>query len=142
MDAYIDSNVFIYATTSEEALGDECGKILDMIARGKIKALTSILSFDELCYKVEKLKGFQAAVSFAENFLAMPNMVFGDANISVIFKALEVIKQYRLAPRDAIHAATAQTHNVKLLVSDDKDFGKVKEIEWLGIKEFINRCEK
>ena len=138
---YLDSNVFIFASASSDAIGEQCIRILTALAKGKIAAVTSLITFDELFYKLNKLKGFEAAVLFAENFLAMPNLVLSGVNGGIVGTALAVIKQYKLAPRDAIHVATALAHKVGAIVSDDRDFSRVVELNWLNIREFIKRLE-
>ena len=134
---YLDSNLFIYASASSDVLGEQCLKILNALVKGKIKAVTTLVTFDELFYKLAKLKGFDSAVLFTENFLAMPNLVLSDVTGEIIAMALKVITQHKLAPRDAIHAATAQQYSVDAFVSDDRDFSKVKELKWVDIGGFI-----
>jgi len=113
--------------------------ILDIVAKGKVKAVTTLLTFDELFFNLSKRIGFEAAVLFSENFLALPNLVLADINGELIEVAFNIIKKYRLEPRDAIHAATAQRYNVDAFVSDDRDFSKVKELTWLDVDGFIAR---
>ncbi|MBI2137509.1 type II toxin-antitoxin system VapC family toxin [Candidatus Woesearchaeota archaeon] len=136
MNAYLDANVFIYACTSEDAIGTECQLILDALARGKLKAVTSSLTFDELLYKLARLKGMDAAILFTENFLSMPNLLLADVNESLVIRALQLVKNRNLLPRDAIHAATAEVHQADALVSDDKDFAGIRAPKWLSIAEF------
>ncbi len=139
---YLDSNVFIFACSSNELVGVQCAKILDSVVKGKISAVTTLLTFDELFYTLYKDKGFEAAVLFGETFLAMPNLSLADIDSEIIHNSLQLIKQYRLAPRDGIHAATAQRYKVDIFVSNDGDFSKVKELKWLDISDFIARLEQ
>src|SRR3989338_4912407 len=137
MRVYLDSNVFVFASTSEAAIGEKCAKILDWLAKGRKKAVTSSLTFDELFFKIKKLKGAAAAILFSENFLALPHLALANVDSALIGEALNIIKRHKLAPRDAIHAATARLHNSEVIVSDDKDFAKVKIPKWLSVDEFI-----
>ncbi len=52
----------------------------------------------------------------------MPNMRFLDVNDAVIWKALEIISEYKVLPRDAIHAATAFIAGAEVVFSEDRDF--------------------
>ena len=139
MNAYLDANIFIYACTSEGAVGTDCQHILDALAKGKFEAVTSSLTFDELLYKLMRLKGMEAAILFTENFLAMPNLLLADVNESLVTQALQLVKNHRLSPRDAIHAATAQGHKADIIVSDDKDFASIRAPQWLSITDFAKR---
>lgn len=139
---YLDSNIFIFACSSNEIVGVQCAKILDFVVKGKIRAVTSLLTFDELFYSIYKDKGFEAAVLFGENFLAMPNLSLADVDSEIIHDSLQLIKRHRLAPREGIHAATAQQYNVDVFVSDDGDFSKLKELKWLDIADFTAQLEQ
>ncbi len=136
---YLDSNIFTFASASHDAVGGQCAKILDLVAKGEIKAVTTSLTFDELFYNLSKRIGFEAAVLFSENFLALPNLTLADVNGELIEAAFNIIKSYRLEPRDAIHAATAQHYNVDAIVSYDKDFSKVKELTWLDADRLLSQ---
>lgn len=139
---YLDSNIFIFACSSNETVSGQCAKILDSVVKGKISAVTTLLTFDELFYTLYRDNGFEEAVLFSENFLAMPNLSLANVDSGTIHNSLQLIKQYRLAPRDAIHAATAQRYKVDVFVSDDGDFSKVKELKCMGIAEFTTRLEQ
>ncbi len=138
-NVYLDSNIFIYASASTDTLGAHCIQILTALAKGKITAVTSLISFDELFYKLSKLKGFDAAAQFSENFLAMPNLVLSALTGENVTMALKLILKYKLAPRDAIHVATALAHNAEAIVSDDKDFSRVEEIKWVTVADFTKQ---
>lgn len=43
--------------------------------------------------------------------------------------ALQIIKEYHLDPRDAIHAATAIAAKAEAVVSTDAHFDKIKELK-------------
>ena len=89
-------------------------------------ACTSFLTFDEVFYKVNKVKGIDVALRNLEAFLTMPNMKFFDVNDAVIWKALEIIREYKVLPRDAIHAATAFNAGAESIFSEDRDFDLMK----------------
>ena len=80
----------------------------------------------EVFYKVKKVKGTGIAIKNLEAFLTIPNMRFIDVNGAVIYKSLELIREYDLLPRDAIHAATAFIEGAKTIFSQDKDFDSIK----------------
>ena len=138
-NVYLDSNVFIFAACSEDEIGTNCKKILDLIVRAKVKAITSCITFDEIFYKIRKLGGFELAVLFTENLLNMPNLSFVDLTPTVLANSVNVLKKHKLAPKDALHVATAQLHNAHIFVSEDADFSKIPEIRWLRVGDFLKR---
>src|SRR3989338_3653384 len=141
MRAYLDNNVFVFACVSAEAIGKDCRNLLHMVVKGKIDAVTTLLTFDELFYKLNRLKGFDAAVLFTENFLAMPNLALCEVDSQVVAEAFDVVKQYKLAPRDAIHVATAVLRKADCIVSDDKEFLKVAGMRLVSVKGALKEAE-
>ena len=54
---------------------------------------------------------------------------------STIRRAQRFVEKYKLKPRDAIHAATAISHGISQIISDDPDFDKVSELERIGLEK-------
>ena len=126
---YLDSNLIIYAMLDETDTGDWARGILESVQNEEMPACTSFLTFDEVFYKVNKTKGLEDAIKNLEAFLAMPNMRFIDVNDAVIWKALELIREYKLFPRDAIHAATAFIAGAETVYSQDTDFDSIRGLK-------------
>ncbi len=132
---YIDANVFIFAYIDEGIIGIKCRKIIERIIENKIMAFTSVLSFDEVFYKVKKVKDKETALLATKAFLNMKNLEFIDVDMNVIWKSQELIGSYNLNPREAIHIACALTKGLRNILTNDKDFNKVKEIRMIDIEE-------
>jgi len=130
---YLDSMVPIYAILYADKRGEWARNLLEHVRNGKQAAVTSALTFDEVFWKVKKEKGFDAALQAGEAFLTMPNLTFIDVNDEILWESLALIKQYKLDPRDAIHAACAITHGVYTIISEDSDFDKIVKLnrEWM-----------
>lgn len=123
---YFDSNIIIYAILDDTKKGDWARDVLEKVQNEEMPACTSFLTFDEVFYKVKKVSGNEEALKNIEAFLTMPNMRFIDVNDSVIWKALELIREYKLLPRDSIHAATALIAGADSIYSEDEDFDRIK----------------
>ncbi|VVB55742.1 tRNA(fMet)-specific endonuclease VapC [uncultured archaeon] len=131
---YFDSNLVIYAMLDETEIGEWARELLERVQKKEMPACTSFLTFDEVFYKINKIKGSGVAIKNTEAFLTMPNMRFIDVNDGVIWKALELIRGYHLLPRDAIHAATAFIVGAQTIFSEDKDFDIIQGLKrkWRG----------
>jgi predicted nucleic acid-binding protein len=125
---YIDSNVFIYATLNTEELGEKARSLLQKIQQGEEKAETSALTFDEVFWAIKKLD-FEAALEAAQALLNFPNLDIISVDRDLSLSALQLIKEYHLAPRDAIHAATAIATRTETVISTDTHFDKIKELK-------------
>jgi predicted nucleic acid-binding protein len=56
-------------------------------------------------------------------------MRFIDVDDSVIWKSLELIREYRILPRDAIHASIALIAGAETIYSQDTDFDIIKGLK-------------
>ena len=123
---YFDSNIIIYAILDDTEKGEWARDVLEKVQNKEMPACTSFLTFEEVFYKVIKVLGNDDAQKNIEAFLTMPNMRFIDVNDSVIWRALELIREYKLLPRDGIHAATAFIAGADSIYSEDVDFDRIK----------------
>jgi len=125
---YIDSNVFIYAALNTEETGEKARALLLKVQQGEEQASSSALTFDELIWAVKKHRTIEDAINAGELFLNFPNLRLTLVNGELLALALNLIRKYRLDPRDSIHAATAILERAEAIVSTDTHFDKMKEI--------------
>lgn len=124
------------ASAGTDANASKSREIISSIERQLISGSTSALTFDEVVFVIRKIAGFEKSLIAGENFLNINNLRFVKVDYQLILLAHDLIKKYRLNPRDAIHTACAINNNIKTIISDDSDFDAVKEIERISIKEF------
>ena len=126
---YLDANVFIFAALNTEEDGDKAVILLKKIQQGEEQAITSALTFDEVLWEVKRNRGIEKALETAEAMLNFPNLKIIPTDREVARSAIQIIKECNLAPRDAIHAATAIAEKVDFIVSTDAHFDRVKELK-------------
>jgi len=122
---YLDSNVFLYATLSHEEIGRRARALLLDVQQGKELACSSALTFDEVVWVVKQFRSLEDGIVAGEAFLNFPNLRLTTVDDSLIEFALELIKKYRLDPRDSIHAASAILEKVEVMISTDQHFDKI-----------------
>ena len=125
---YLDSNVFIYAAINTQEPGEKARSLLQRIQQGDEKAETSALTFDEVFWAIKKLDS-EAALEACQALLNFPNLDIISADRDLSLSALQIIKEHHLAPRDAIHAATAIAAKAEAVVSTDTHFDRIKELK-------------
>jgi predicted nucleic acid-binding protein len=130
---YLDANVFIFAALSTKEYGDKAEAVLNRVQLGEEAAVTSALTFDEVFWEVKRNRGVDMAINTAEAMLNFPNLEIVAANKEMTLAAIVLIRRYGLAPRDALHAATAIGCGVDCFVSSDADFKKIKELKVRGL---------
>jgi predicted nucleic acid-binding protein len=131
---YLDANVFIFASLSTKEYGDKAEALLNRVQRGEEKAVTSALTFDEVFWEVKRNRGLEKALDTAEAMLNFPNLEIVAADKETAMAAVTLIRKYGLAPRDALHAATAIACKVDCLITSDAHFGRVKELVVKGFE--------
>ncbi len=130
---YLDANVFIFAALSTKEYGDKAEAVLNGVQLGEEAAVTSALTFDEVFWEVKRNRGVEKAIETTEAMLNFPNLEIAPADKETALAAVALIRKYGLAPRDALHAATAIAFQADCLVTSDTDFGKVKELNFKGL---------
>ncbi|MGD6851051.1 MAG: type II toxin-antitoxin system VapC family toxin [Candidatus Bathyarchaeia archaeon] len=130
---YLDANIFIYAALNTEEIGTKAVALMAKIQSGGEKAVTSALTFDEVFWEVKRNRGLEKALETGEAMLNFPNLEIVDANRELALSALRLIRELHLAPRDALHAATALAEKVDCMVTCDAHFGRVKELNVVGL---------
>ncbi len=130
---YLDANIIIYSVINNDKMGDKSREIMTKISRGEIDGFTSVLTWDEVVYILGKIIGTEKSIGEGNKFLNFPNLIFLDADKKIIENAQEIMERYKIKPRDAIHIATALANNISEIISDDRDFDKIKEIKRKGL---------
>ena len=123
---YIDANIFIQGILRNDNRAKE---IILKIAKKEFIGVTSVLSWDEIVFTIRKFLGNELAKIEGGKFFGLPNFEYIDAKKEIILKAQKLIEKYNIKPRDAIHSATAIHLGIREIVSEDKDFDKVKELK-------------
>ena len=132
---YLDANIFILAAGSRSEIGEKARKFLQNLQAGRERAFTSALTFDEVVWKVSQIRNFDDALAAGSNLIKMSNLIFLDVNINIISKSLDLMRLYKLYPRDAIHAASALNNNIYEIISEDKDFDNIRGLDRKSLSE-------
>jgi predicted nucleic acid-binding protein len=126
---YIDANVFVLAALNTERTGNEARALLRRVQEGDLEAASSALSFDELVWVVKRNRTLDDAITSGEAFLDMPGLKLVNLDADLLAKSLALMREYRLDPRDSIHAASALKEEAEAIISTDRHFDRFKEIK-------------
>jgi predicted nucleic acid-binding protein len=129
--SYIDSNVFIYPAiyqTEAQQKAKRAKETLLKIESGEISAYTSTLTWDEVVWVVSRVLSRDDGIRQGRKLLGFPNLEFINVDEGTLTLAQTLLDKYKLSPRDSIHVASALNRKIKRVISDDKDFDQVKEI--------------
>ncbi|MFH0713424.1 MAG: type II toxin-antitoxin system VapC family toxin [Candidatus Micrarchaeota archaeon] len=117
---YVDANILIYSIRDATIKGIKSRELLE-----KQRVVTSVLSLDEVAYKLLK-ESRETAVKVISGISTSPNIVlvpFLPEDVDLFKELLEK----GLGPRDAIHALTAKKMKCAIMYSEDQDFDKITD---------------
>lgn len=122
--------------------------LFERIEAAELLAITSVLTFDELAYRLllaairehvggsplDRLRGAEAAM--IERFYpaisvqlrhlyTFPNLQILDITEADLTRMDEAMRQYQLRPRDALHLAAMQKAGCFTIISNDGDWDRV-----------------
>ncbi len=127
---YLDANFFLTAFLYPDKEGEKVLQLLQSIYAGEQQAITSALTWDEVVYVVQPLRGRDAALLAGQSIFNSRHISIVACDTLIVQKATQWMRVYPfLDPRDAIHLATANHMNCDTIISEDKDFDKIKEIK-------------
>ncbi len=133
---YIDSNMFLNPILYKREENKEAKtsyNFLKRVINGEIKGYTSVLTWDELTYVVQKNISKSDALNKGQQLLLHPNLNFINTTMEIVKKSQEIIEKYNIFPRDAIHISSAVLNNISKIASFDSDFDKCELISRIDL---------
>ena len=129
MMVFLDSNVFLYAAGQAHPLREPCRAALQQVSRGDLEATTSAEVVQELLHVTLRRGLRKEGVELARKVLdAFPGLL--PVTAQVMLAACELAARYpELSTRDAVHAATMQSNNLRVIISADKHFDAIAGLE-------------
>lgn len=117
----IDTNVLIYFLQGDKPAVSFFRKIIDDKLYISLINKIEVLSFPDLSDEEEK-----SINQFLLNFVTL------DVDNAVAEETIRIRKKYRLKLGDALICATSIVHDTVLVSRNEKDFSRVKELEFLN----------
>jgi predicted nucleic acid-binding protein len=130
---FVDTNIVIYATGEPHRLKDPSSDVLSLAADYPNVFVTSAEVFQELLHHFVALHQWQGRgqAAFDDFSELMANRIEG-IDWSDVFAAAELAAPYpRLSARDLVHLAVMNRLGITRIVSADRGFDQVADIERL-----------
>lgn len=129
MRCFIDANIFLEVQLDDERK-DECIQFFGEIQEGKIAAtISDFIIYTSLIQIDVNLKSAKVMNDFILFLKSLESLEIFRPDIETIIKAIDFSRKYNLNFDDALVVSCMVSNKIKKLVSFDKDFDKVKEIE-------------
>ena len=115
---YWDSNAFLGYLKGEEDKYDDCESVLEAADQGRIIIVTSALTLAEVLY-TRKLILPEADKIKIDNFFKSVFISVRNVTRKIAEDARNVVWQYKVRPKDAVHIATALQHRIPVFNTFD-----------------------
>lgn len=132
---FIDSNIFFYAKIMDKEYGKECARVLNEIAKGRLKAITSSLAIIELANALRKYGLSGEAKKVVDAIFSLDIQIFSVDSID-IRNAAEIFDKTRISPYDCTHLAVMKKAKINKIISADNEFEKISWIKRVDPKDF------
>jgi predicted nucleic acid-binding protein len=132
---YFDTNIFIYLINDTPDLAAPSVGLLDACAQGVIQGLTGDLTLAELLVQPFK-RNDAAAVALVRELLiddGAVNLLGHDR--SAFERAAALRARYGLKMPDALHIATALQAGATCLISNDRQFPLIADLECVNLRD-------
>ena len=138
---YIDSNIFIFAAINQDENGERCRNIIKLIEEEKISCAASYLIIDEIIWVLKKKIGKKDAITIIKAILSLP-IKWLSIDESSIIRMVDILENTNIDPRDALHIACMLNNGLSTILSEDKDFDRIKNVKRIGAKEYLENYSK
>jgi predicted nucleic acid-binding protein len=126
----LDTTVLAYAVGEEHPLREPCRRLLAAHANGTIEATTTVEVLQEFAHVRARRRTREDAVNLTRLYVVALNPIVTTA--ADLDAGLALFQQYpELGAFDAVLAAVALARGAEALVSADRSFASVPDLEWI-----------
>ncbi len=135
---YFDTNIFIYVIEEIEINEFSIYQFFSSLLKDGHQIITSELTISECLVQPKKLND-QVLEEIYLNFLVdNENVLLVKPNMGIWILASEIKAKYSFKLPDAIHIATAIQSGCSSIVTNDRQFKSIEEIDVLYLDDFLN----
>jgi predicted nucleic acid-binding protein len=133
---FIDTNVILYASGSEHPLKQPCVLLLEKMIAESLDAVISVEVIQEILHRYSSLRRAETGVLLARKTMGIfrPLLPVEPNDMQL---ATDLFERYKgISGRDAVHAAVSLNNGINHIISTDRDFDAIKEIDRVDPAEF------
>ncbi len=130
---YLDTNIFIYVLGNHTQYADVCADLLQACARRQVMGITGDATLAELLVKPLQLNDAAAVAAVRELLIEDGVVTLISHSRRAFERAADLRARHRLKMMDALQLATALEAGAKCLISNDRQFPALADIECLSL---------
>ena len=134
---FLDANVLMYAAGAAHPLREPCRQALTRAVDREVSLITDAEVLQEILHRYFSIGRAEIARAVYDSAVRLCDEVLpiDERHTS---RALELLLENgELSPRDAIHIATMEGQGLDRLISTDRDFDAVAQVERIDPAEFL-----
>ena len=136
---FLDTNIFMYAAGKPYKYKEPCVAILSKIVSGEINTAIDTEVFQEIMYRYHHIgladKGADLSWSIMDLDIDVLPITKKDIELSLYY--YQKYQKDGIGPRDMIHVATMLNNDIEKIISVDKHFDLIKEVNRIDPLELI-----
>lgn len=126
---FIDTCVPMYAAGKNHIYQEPCRHIISAIGEDKLNAVMDVEVIQEIVYRFQAIGRRNEGIELAHTLLSLIDHVLPISRTDMMH-ALTLQQSYPwLAPRDAIHVATMIGAGLQTVISADRHFDQLSEVQ-------------
>ncbi len=133
---FIDVNLPMYAAGREHPLREGARRVIRDIASGTFQAVTDAEVFQEILYRYLHIGAAEQGFQVFDHFHKLMEGRILPITADDALKARELAAEHpRLGARDLIHLAVMRRNNIRRIISADRHFDGLSEVERIDPSE-------
>lgn len=132
----IDTSPFIYHFEKHPSFSTLTLKLFEEVEKGRLKAVTSVLTLMEILVKPKQLNHRQAIQDYKFTLRTFPNLSLKTIDENCAERAADLRATYGIRPPDALQIAVAVLSNATAFVTNDERLKRVRDVEIAVLKDF------
>ncbi len=134
---FLDANILMYAAGSAHPLREPCRDALARAVDQEVSLVTDAEVLQEILHRYFSIGRPESARTIHRSAIDLCDEVF-PIDVKNTTRALELLLAHReLTPRDAIHVAAMEHRGLELLLSTDRDFDGLQQVERIDPATFL-----
>ena len=133
---FLDANIFIYAyykpkrqlSQKEKHMKEYAKKIISNVSQGKEKVAITVVYLSEIVNILKHGMAVDELAKLITGLFMLDNVEIYGVSKEDYFAAVELSKDLKIDPNDALAVKAMKTSNINEIYSFDEDFDKVEEI--------------
>jgi predicted nucleic acid-binding protein len=126
---FVDANIPMYAEGRDHRLKAPSAEFMLAVARRQVDAVSDVEVLQEILHRYRAVRrqteGFVVFQTFATTVRIFHSIVLDD-----LWECRAILRRHQgLQPRDAIHAAVMRRNGIRTVVSYDRHFDELPDIE-------------